>query len=72
MTIPNKHRHNTMAESPQYWTSVTELKRLSGPLLTSLIIIVAAVIAVEEFGVSAEWASILAGAGIALSGLWLV
>jgi hypothetical protein len=72
MKITNKQRSNTMAESPQGWTSGTEFKRLSGPLLTSLIILVSAVVAVQEFGVSRGWASILAGAGIALTGLWLV
>jgi hypothetical protein len=70
MPVTNEQR-NTMAESAQRMTAI-ELRRLSGPLLTSLIIILSAIIAVEVFGFSAGWASISAGAGIALSGLWLI
>jgi hypothetical protein len=57
---------------PTNFLATADWKRMSGPLLAAAAILLSAFVAVEEFDLSAGWASMSAAAGVALAGLWLI
>jgi hypothetical protein len=68
----NDQRNPTIIETARNFAPSSDWRRLSGPLLSALAIVLAAIVGVEEFDLSAGWAGISAAAGVALAGLWLI
>jgi hypothetical protein len=65
-------QHEVIIDRPRNVLATADWKRASGPLLAAVVIILSAIVAVEKFDLSTEWATLSAGAGIALAALWLI
>jgi hypothetical protein len=68
----DSERNNALVESARNLAQAPDWRRLSGPLLAAIAILLSAVVAVAEFDLPAGWASISAAAGLAVAGLWVV
>jgi hypothetical protein len=65
-------QHEVIIGRPRSFLAAADWKRVCGPLTTAVVIVLSAIVAVEKFDLSPQWATLSAGAGIALAALWLI
>jgi hypothetical protein len=71
-TAMQNDQHEAIIDRPRNVLATADWRRVIGPLLVAVVIILCAIVAVEKFDLSAQWATMSAGAGIALAALWLI